>query len=205
MPAKAKLYVVLVILTATAVTVACLIARRQFPELPRYLLYLLLALAASVLKVRLPGYSGTISVSFLFVLIAVADFSLLETIAMASGGALIQWDLFGTDWRMIFYVNLPVSVGAFVAAIFFLGESRAPAADRLDIPGALLVTAGLFLLVDATFFAANMVTGGTTGAGAGFTSRVITSPDGDIAEDRVVVAAGTYRATAPTTRGAWVR
>src|SRR5467141_1541044 len=54
-------------------------------------------------------------------------------------------------------------------------------------------------------FAANTVATWTTGAGAGWTSRVITSPDGDIAEDRVVSTAGSYSATAPLAgAGAWV-
>src|SRR5437899_4645936 len=52
-------------------------------------------------------------------------------------------------------------------------------------------------------FAANMTTGVTSGAGTGFTSRVITSPDGDIAEDRIAAAAGTYNGTAPAS-GSWV-
>ena len=53
-------------------------------------------------------------------------------------------------------------------------------------------------------FGANMVTSGTMGAGAGYTTRVITSPDSDIAEDRVVTSIGTYSATAPTNGGSWV-
>ncbi len=54
-------------------------------------------------------------------------------------------------------------------------------------------------------FAANTVTSLTTGPGAGWTSRVITSPDGDIAEDRVVTATGSYGSTAPLSGGgAWV-
>src|SRR6267378_5083497 len=53
-------------------------------------------------------------------------------------------------------------------------------------------------------FAANYVTSLTTGAGTGFTNRVITSPNGDIAEDRVVTAAGTYGATASMSSGNWV-
>src|SRR5262249_55156957 len=45
----------------------------------------------------------------------------------------------------------------------------------------------------------------TTGAGAGWTSRMITSPDGDIAEDQIVSAAGTYDASAPLGgAGAWI-
>jgi fibronectin type 3 domain-containing protein len=54
-------------------------------------------------------------------------------------------------------------------------------------------------------FGANMVATTTNGAGAGFISRVITSPDGDIAEDQLVAATGSYSATAPVSpAGAWV-
>jgi CTP:molybdopterin cytidylyltransferase MocA len=54
-------------------------------------------------------------------------------------------------------------------------------------------------------FGANMVSTFTGGAGSGFTSRVITTPDGDIAEDRVVTAMGSYSATAAVSpSGPWV-
>ena len=53
-------------------------------------------------------------------------------------------------------------------------------------------------------FGASTVTSYNTGAGAGFTSRVITSPDGDIAEDRIVTSVGSYSATAPMTNGSWI-
>jgi hypothetical protein len=54
-------------------------------------------------------------------------------------------------------------------------------------------------------FGANLTATYTTGAGAGFTSRVITTPDGDIAEDRIVTATGSYAATAPTSpAGPWI-
>ena len=48
-------------------------------------------------------------------------------------------------------------------------------------------------------FGANMVATTTGAAGSGFTSRVITSPDGDIAEDKVVTTAGSNSATATLT------
>ena len=52
---------------------------------------------------------------------------------------------------------------------------------------------------------ANMVYTSTTGPGAGFTRRIITSPDGDIAEDQIVTATGSYQATAPLSRaGPWI-
>jgi hypothetical protein len=53
-------------------------------------------------------------------------------------------------------------------------------------------------------FGANDVAQTTTGAGTNFTSRIITNPDADIAEDRIVSATGSYSATAPLTGGAWV-
>ena len=52
-------------------------------------------------------------------------------------------------------------------------------------------------------FGAGMTTGGFPAAGSGFTARVITIPDGDIAEDRVVTATGSYAATAPVS-GSWL-
>ena len=52
---------------------------------------------------------------------------------------------------------------------------------------------------------ANMVFTFTGGAGAGFTSRLITRPDGDIAEDQIVTATGSYQATAPlSAAGPWI-
>src|SRR3984893_3685195 len=52
---------------------------------------------------------------------------------------------------------------------------------------------------------ANVVWTRTTGPGSGFTQRVITAPDGDIAQDRVVTATGSYSSTAPLAdAGPWV-
>ena len=46
-------------------------------------------------------------------------------------------------------------------------------------------------------FAANLVQTVSTGSGSGFTKRLLTTPDGDIAEDQMATAAGSYSATAP--------
>jgi hypothetical protein len=52
---------------------------------------------------------------------------------------------------------------------------------------------------------ANTVQTLTAGPGSGSTLRLLTVPDGDIAEDWVVTTAGTYRASAPLTNaGGWV-
>ena len=66
--------------------------------------------------------------------------------------------------------------------------------------GSLKTSAPNVLLV-----AGNLVRTFTSGPGSGFTNRMITSPDGDIAQDRVVSTAGTYSATARlTSSGYWV-
>ena len=52
-------------------------------------------------------------------------------------------------------------------------------------------------------FGANLVTGFTGGPGSGFTNRLLTAPDGDVAEDQMVAATGSYNATAPGT-GQWI-
>ena len=48
-----------------------------------------------------------------------------------------------------------------------------------------------------------MTSGAFSGAGTGYTTRIITNPDADIAEDRVVSSVGSYSATAPQ-NGTWV-
>ena len=52
---------------------------------------------------------------------------------------------------------------------------------------------------------ANLVATRTTGPGASYTQRIITAPDGDILQDRVVTAIGSYNALAPVSPGgAWI-
>ena len=54
-------------------------------------------------------------------------------------------------------------------------------------------------------FGAGMVSTYTTATGFGFTSRILTAPDGDSAEDAMVTAIGSYSATATTSpEGPWV-
>src|SRR6266478_471668 len=55
-----------------------------------FLIYFTLSVIASMLKFRLPGIEGTYSVSFLFTLIGIAEFTLPETLVVTCIGALIQ-------------------------------------------------------------------------------------------------------------------
>ena len=90
MPTKAKIYIGLVIILGFALLAGSVALRSDFPDMPRYISYLLLALLASTFKVRLPGITGTISVNFLLILIGIADFTFTETITMGCAAIVIQ-------------------------------------------------------------------------------------------------------------------
>ncbi len=51
------------------------------------------------------------------------------------------------SWEWIFFVNVPVGVLAIILAPILLNESRDASVKRFDLPGAVLVTAGLSSLV----------------------------------------------------------
>jgi EmrB/QacA subfamily drug resistance transporter len=51
------------------------------------------------------------------------------------------------SWEWIFFVNVPVGVAALILTPFLLGESYDKHGQGFDIPGAILVTSGLSLLV----------------------------------------------------------
>jgi EmrB/QacA subfamily drug resistance transporter len=65
-------------------------------------------------------------------------------VGLILGGALTEY----LDWRWCMYVNLILAVPAAIAALRLLGEETASAAKpRIDIPGAITASAGLFGLV----------------------------------------------------------
>ena len=70
------------------------IFRWHSDDLFRYVCFLVVALAASVLKVRLPGIKATMSANFLFILVGIIDLSYSETLFMGCFGGLVQ-----TLWR----------------------------------------------------------------------------------------------------------
>lgn len=76
-----------------------------------------------------------------------ATFGLASVAGQLLGGVLVSADLFGMGWRSVFLINLPVILLAVPAAILLLRENRAEKSTRLDVPGALLLAAGLLALV----------------------------------------------------------
>src|ERR1700731_1227727 len=89
MPSLAKAYIALIAALATAVLVV--VASRWNPgNLGHFILFFALALMASAMKIRLPGFRTTISTNFVFILIGIALFSFGETVLIGLGGALVQ-------------------------------------------------------------------------------------------------------------------
>lgn len=63
------------------------------------------------------------------------------------GGWLVSADAFGIGWRSIFVINIPVGLALLAAARRLVPDTRSAHPLRLDVPGLLLASAGLFLLV----------------------------------------------------------
>ncbi|MEU7136789.1 MFS transporter [Streptomyces sp. NPDC046261] len=63
-------------------------------------------------------------------------FGLSMAAGPVAGGALIA----GFGWRSVFWINVPVIVAALVLVAVFVPESRAQRAQRLDLPGQVLLT-----------------------------------------------------------------
>src|SRR6204780_4729949 len=92
--------------------------------------------------------------------------------AIAGGGAAIGLVLGGTltqlaSWRWTLLINVPIALVAAVAASRFIRESRVHIRSGYDIPGAVAVTSGLFLLVYG------FTTAGTDGWGASLTVALL--------------------------------
>jgi len=89
MPSSAKAYIAF--LAALAVAVLVVVAAQWNPaDFQRFVLFFALAMLASGMKIRLPGFKTTISLNFVFVLVGIALFSFGETVLIGLGGALVQ-------------------------------------------------------------------------------------------------------------------
>jgi diguanylate cyclase (GGDEF)-like protein/putative nucleotidyltransferase with HDIG domain len=89
MPLRAKIYITITMAAGAAVLIAALLHGHS-NDLVKFGCYLLIAVLASTMKVRLPGIEGTMSVHFLFVLLCIMELSLLETLLIGCAAALVQ-------------------------------------------------------------------------------------------------------------------
>jgi EmrB/QacA subfamily drug resistance transporter len=69
------------------------------------------------------------------------------TIGQFLGGYFITSHLIADSWRLIFLVNLPVGIIAMILAWYFVQESPQNKSTRFDVPGIILLTLALSLLI----------------------------------------------------------
>ncbi|MBA9002731.1 MFS transporter [Thermomonospora cellulosilytica] len=65
----------------------------------------------------------------------------------AAGGLLVGMDLFGTGWRTVFLVNVPIGAALLVAGRRVLPRDEGRRGAGLDLPGLLVISAAVLLLV----------------------------------------------------------
>ncbi len=79
---------------------------------------------------------------------AIGTWAGVSALALAIGPVLGGFLVESVSWQSIFFLNLPVAVGAIVVTLFAVRESRdESAAQRIDVPGVLTLTIGLAALV----------------------------------------------------------
>src|SRR5580704_13882321 len=85
----ANLFIAAMALAATGCFVLAFLHWQSSDPL-KFACYLLVALLASSLKIKLPGINGTMSVNFLFILLGVLELSFAETVVIGFAAVLVQ-------------------------------------------------------------------------------------------------------------------
>lgn len=70
-------------------------------------------------------------------------------VAPVLAGALVDWNLWGTGWRLVFLINLPIGLLTMVLALRTLPRGAHRPEIRLDVPGLLLVGGSLAAIIYA--------------------------------------------------------
>jgi len=76
-----------------------------------------------------------------------AMLGIASAVGLLLGGVLTDANLFGWSWRAVFFVNVPVALGALAAGLRLIPETRDPAARRPSYGGAVLLAASLVAIV----------------------------------------------------------
>jgi len=147
MSAAPRFFITVVVLCGTAVlTYSILHGRSENPL--KFFCYLVIALAASRLKVSLPGITGTMSVNFLFLLLGVLELSFSE--AMALGCAAVVVQCLGRDRPIPILVAFNVCSTALAIAVTFVAYRYALLHHAVNNPSTSLFLAACMYFVATT-------------------------------------------------------
>ena len=146
MSAAPRFFIAVVVVCGTIVLAYSVLHGRSENPL-KFFCYLVIALAASRLKVNLPGITGTMSVNFLFLLLGVLELSLSE--AMALGCAAVVVQCFDRDRPNPIQVAFNVCSTALAIAVTFAAYRYSLAHRAINNPSTLL------FLATCVYFVAN--------------------------------------------------
>jgi MFS family permease len=68
-------------------------------------------------------------------------------VGQIAGGALVTANVFGSSWRPVFLINVPVGAALLLAARRYLAPSRASTPRAPDYPGVALLSTGVLMIV----------------------------------------------------------
>ncbi|GAA0622420.1 MFS transporter [Kutzneria viridogrisea] len=74
---------------------------------------------------------------------------LAAILGLVLGGVLVHADLWGTSWRLIFLVNLPLGIAAVLLVLLLVPDTRSTNPVGIDLRGTALLTATIVLLLVA--------------------------------------------------------
>jgi diguanylate cyclase (GGDEF)-like protein/putative nucleotidyltransferase with HDIG domain len=147
MRAFPRAYIAVVVLCGMLVlTYTVMHGRSQNPL--KFLCYLAIALAASRLKVNLPGITGTMSVNFLFLLLGVLELSFSETMALGTAAVVVQ--CLGRDRPVPVQVAFNVCSTALAIAATFTAYRYSLQHSSVHNPSTLLFLAACVYFVANT-------------------------------------------------------
>ena len=146
LPAGAKAFIGLVVFAGTATLLYGAI-HQSSKNIAEFICYLGIAILASRLKVTLPGITGTLSVSFLFILVGILELSFSETLILGAVSMLAQ--CLYPDRPKAIQVTFNICAGSVSTALAY-------AVYHDPLSNILLDNHALLLLVAAsTYFIAN--------------------------------------------------
>lgn len=96
----------------------------------------------ATIQVTFQGVERDIATSYVGVTVGIGSF-----LGNVLGGWMVSANLWGLEWRPIFFVNVPIGIVALVLSAYFVRESKGQRAQKLDVAGALISGVGLFALI----------------------------------------------------------
>ncbi|MBI1789086.1 MAG: HD domain-containing protein, partial [Acidobacteria bacterium] len=144
----ARVYFTLIVLLGAALLVTRLL-EWECHDYPRFLVYLAISIVSSLFKVRLPSIRGTMSVNFLFFLVAIIELSLSETLAIGFLSTVAQcvWRAKSrlTSLKALFNVAV---IGIALGTAYQVFACRALGGVELKFPMRLMLAAGAYFVMN---------------------------------------------------------